>query len=147
MFINLGSFVATITIGRLMDKFNPFRSLIFAFVIAFFTVVAFGFSAGSTFIIVAIVSIITGMFIFAGNSGLMALATISYPVDIRGSGLGWAYAIGKIGAMIAPVTGGILLGWQWSTTQICALNAVSGLLIAVVIVILSRHVAGAAAKS
>jgi AAHS family 4-hydroxybenzoate transporter-like MFS transporter len=147
MFINLGSFVATITIGRLMDKFNPFRALTFAFVIAFVTVVAFGFSAGSPFIVIAIVSTITGMFIFAGNSGLMALATVSYPLDIRGSGLGWAYAIGKIGAMIAPVTGGLLLGWKWSVTQICAANAVSALLAVVAIVILQRHVAAATAKS
>ncbi len=145
--INFGSLVATITIGRLMDKFNPFRTLTFAFILAFVSVVVFGFTAGSPFIIVAIVSTLTGFFVIGGNSGLMALCTMSYPLDIRASGLGWAYAVGKIGSLLAPVTGGFLTGLKWSVPQICITHAVAALLVTVCVVILKRHVAAAASQS
>lgn len=142
--INLGSAVATVTIGRLMDKSNPFTILKVAFVIAFVSVVVFGLFAGSPFFVIAIVSVVTGFFVIGGNSGLMGLATVSYPPDIRGTGLGWAYGIGKIGAMAAPAVGGILLGQNWSVSRICSVNALAALLVTVVVIFLHRHVVKAA---
>jgi MFS transporter, AAHS family, 4-hydroxybenzoate transporter len=141
--INVGSAFATITIGRLMDGSNPFRTLKIAHVLAFFSLVVFGFFAGSQFVVVAAVCVVTGFFIFGSNSGIVALATVSYPLDIRGSGVGWAYAIGKLGSLLAPVVGGILLSQNWTVVQICSANAVSALLIVVAIIILQRHIAAA----
>jgi MFS transporter, AAHS family, 4-hydroxybenzoate transporter len=138
--INLGSAVATITIGRLMDKSNPFNILKVAFIIAFVSVVVFGLFAASPFIVIAILSVVTGFFVIGGNSGLMGLATVSYPPDIRGTGLGWAYGIGKIGAMLAPATGGFLLSQNWSVAQICSTNALAALVVTAVVMILHRHV-------
>jgi len=141
-YINIGSFVATITIGRLMDKFNAFRTLKIAFVIAFLSVVVFGMQASNpTFTIVAVLSVAMGFFVIGGNSGLMALATVSYPVDIRGSGVGWAYAVGKIGSLLAPVTGGLMLSMNWSVSSICSTNAVAALLVTVAVWILQIHLA------
>jgi AAHS family 4-hydroxybenzoate transporter-like MFS transporter len=142
--INLGSAIATITIGRLMDGSNPFRTLKIAHVLAFISLVVFGFFAGSQFVVVAAVCVICGLFIFGSNSGIVALATVSYPLDIRGSGVGWAYGIGKVGSLLAPVMGGILLGQQWSVVQICSANAVTALLIVGVIIMLQRHLAATA---
>jgi AAHS family 4-hydroxybenzoate transporter-like MFS transporter len=142
--INLGSAVATITIGRVMDKSNPFNILKVAFILAFVSVAVFGLFAGSPFIVIAILSVITGFFVIGGNSGLMGLATVSYPPDIRGTGLGWAYGIGKMGAMVAPAMGGFLLSRNWSVTQICSTNALAALVVTAVVMILHRHVTSAA---
>jgi AAHS family 4-hydroxybenzoate transporter-like MFS transporter len=139
--INLGSALATITIGRLMDKVNPFKTLTFAFILAFISFVVFGQTAGSSFPVIVVVSVVTGFFIFGSNSGIMALATVSYPLDIRGSGLGWAYAIGKVGSMIAPVVGGVLLSLHWGVGQICGVNAVAALIVTAAILILWKYVA------
>lgn len=141
--ISVGSAIATITIGRLMDSSNPFRILKIAHVLGFLSLVIFGFFAGSQLLVVAAVSVITGFFIFGSNSGIVALATVSYPLDIRGSGVGWAYAIGKIGSMLAPAVGGILFDRNWSVVQICSSNAVAALLIVVAIIVLERHIAAA----
>jgi MFS transporter, AAHS family, 4-hydroxybenzoate transporter len=138
--INIGSAIATITIGRLMDAANPFGPLKIAHILAFVSLVVFGFFAGSQFVVVAAVCVITGFFIFGCNSGIVALATVSYPPDIRGSGVGWAYAVGKIGSLLAPMVGGLLLSMKWDVVQICSSNAVAALLVVVVIVILQRHV-------
>ena len=136
-----------------MDKFNAFRTLKIAFVIAFLSVVGFGMQASNpTFTIVAVLSVAMGFFVIGGNSGLMALATVSYPVDIRGSGVGWAYAVGKIGSLLAPVTGGLMLSMNWSVSSICSTNAVAALLVTVAVWILQIHLsnvkkAQAAAKA
>lgn len=42
--------------------------------------------------------------------GITALLGILYPTPIRSSGTGWTQAAGRIGALAAPVVGGILLG-------------------------------------
>jgi AAHS family 4-hydroxybenzoate transporter-like MFS transporter len=137
--INLGSVFATLLIGRLMDKTNPFNLLKVAFILAFVFVVAFGFFSTSPFTVVAVVSVITGFFVFSCNSGLMALATISYPADIRGSGIGWAYAVGKVGSLVAPTVGGLLLAQNLSVIRICSINALAPLLGVPLLIILHRH--------
>jgi MFS transporter, AAHS family, 4-hydroxybenzoate transporter len=139
--INVGSAVATITIGRLMDKFDPFRMLKAAFVLTFVMFAVFGLLADNPFIVIAIVSTVTGFFAFGGNAGVMALGTLSYPLDIRTTGLGYAYAVGKIGSMLAPAVGGMLLSLDWSVSQICITNGLAALLVFAAIMILQRHLA------
>jgi AAHS family 4-hydroxybenzoate transporter-like MFS transporter len=97
--------------------------------------------------VVAIMSVIMGLFVFGGNSGLVALATVSYPLDIRGSGIGWAYAVGKIGSLLAPIMGGVVLSLNWSVSLICATNALAALFITVAIVVLQKHLSAAAARN
>ncbi len=141
--IHLGAFVACIVIGRLMDSFNPFRTLTVAYVLAFFSMLAFGLFSGGSFLVVAIVCVVAGFFINGANGGLVGLCTVSYPVDIRGTGVGWAYAIGKIGSLFGPVLGGYLIDMKWSVSKICLWNSFVGLIIAVGIIILHKHVTAA----
>jgi len=146
-FLNLGSLIASLIIGRLMDKFDVYHVLEIWFVLAFITVSIFGLGSHNPFMVVAILAGITGLFVNGGNTGLMALGTISYPTSIRGSGIGWAYGVGKVGSMLGPVVGGVLLAHSWSVGRICVVNGLSGLLIAAIVVILSRHAAAARRKA
>ena len=117
-YLNIGSVVATLIIGRLMDRVNAYRLLSFAFLFAFLLLVAiFGVMANNIFHNGCGVGRDYRCF-FGSNSGLMALATISYPVSIRTSGVGWAYAMGKVGSMFGPVVGGFLLGRNWSVGRL-----------------------------
>lgn len=140
-FIGVGSFIATITVGRLIDRFDRFRVVAIMFVIAFVAMGAFGIMAKGSFIIVAALAFICGLFVFGTNSGCLAICTISYPVSVRGSGIGWAYAVGKLGSMTAPAVGGILLGWNWSVGRICVVNGLAGVVAAIVLLILGWHTA------
>ncbi len=136
--INIGSALATVTIGILMDRFSPFKILGVGFILAFLSVVVFGYAAGSPFIVVAILSVVMGFFVIGGNSGLMGLATVSYPTDMRGTGLGWAYAIGKIGSLLAPIAGGFMLTQNWTVPRICTTNALAALVVVVVVTVLGK---------
>ncbi|MGA2109507.1 MAG: hypothetical protein ABSH25_17920 [Syntrophorhabdales bacterium] len=55
------------------------------------------------------ISLICGALISASNGGLLALATLFYPVEVMSSGIGWAYAVAKVGAMLVPAVGGFML--------------------------------------
>lgn len=134
--VNLGSALATISIGMLMDKFNPLNILKISFFLACASIIVFGYYASSPFTIVAIVSVIMGLFVMGSNSGLMALASLTYPTDIRGTGLGWVTGIGRIGSLIAPIVGGIMLTERWSVTKICTINAMVALIVIGIIFIM-----------
>ena len=137
--LSIGSALATITIGRLMDRFNKMNVLKTVFVIAFFSLIAFGWFSTGTFLVVAAFSIITGLFVNGGNSGLMGLAAVQYPSDIRATGVGWAYGVGKIGSLFAPAIGGLMIAQNWTVFKICSVNAFGALLIALIIMILQKH--------
>ena len=141
-FINLGSAVTTVCIGWLMDKAkNPTRILQGGFIIGFFTLVAFGYFAASPFYIIAAISILNGIFINGTVSGLVALVTISYPSDVTGTAVGWAYALGRLGSTVSPLMGAVFLGLNWTVFQICGSNAFLALIIVIIIAILSTQAA------
>jgi AAHS family 4-hydroxybenzoate transporter-like MFS transporter len=137
-FVNMGAVIATVSIGILMDKFGPYKILKIGFLLAFISVFIFGYFASDTFIVVAVVSAIMGFFVIGSNSGLMGLAAISYPADIRGTGLGWATGIGRSGSLLAPVVGGIMLTESWSVNAICTTNAILALVVILIIFVMQK---------
>jgi len=141
--LHFGAFIATIFIGRFMDKFNRFKVLLVGFILSAASLVVFGQVAAGSFGIIFMAAVFSGMFTNGSNSGLLAAATIAYPPAIRGTGTGWAYAIAKIGAMLAPAVVGIMLATGWSVAQICNGNALVALLVAAIVIILKGRVATA----
>jgi MFS transporter, AAHS family, 4-hydroxybenzoate transporter len=139
-FIHLGSVVAILCIGCLMDRFNKLNVVKYIFFCAFFAMLAFGyFATGYPFAVVIVVSILAGFFVNGGNSSLMGLASAVYPAEIRSTGIGWAYGIGKIGSLFAPVVGGLYITLEWSVFKICAINGLAALVIAIFVMLLQRH--------
>lgn len=144
-FIHLGSVVAILCIGRCMDRFNKLNVVKYIFICAFFSMIAFGyFATGYPFAVVIVVSVLAGLFVNGGNSSLMGLASAVYPAEIRATGIGWAYGIGKIGSLFAPVVGGLYLSLEWSVFKICAINGLAALVIAAFVMILQRHMRSSA---
>jgi AAHS family 4-hydroxybenzoate transporter-like MFS transporter len=141
-FLCFGAVVSSVCIGRLMDSFNPFAMLQVGFFLAALSLVAFGLGASSgSFVIIALLSVICGICINGSQTGTLAIATLAYPTDIRATGIGWAYAIAKIGAMLAPLAGGYMLGRGWSVAQLCNVNALVGIFIVGVLMLLRQRVA------
>lgn len=141
-YLCFGAVISSIFIGRLMDKMNPFKVLQAGFILAAASLVAFGLGAGSgSFVVIAFLSIICGICINGSQTGTLAIATLAYPSHIRATGIGWAYAIAKIGAMLAPLTGGYMLSRNWSVSQLCNVNALVGLFTVIVLMILRKRIA------
>jgi AAHS family 4-hydroxybenzoate transporter-like MFS transporter len=140
---NIGSPIGTIFSGRLMDRTNPFRVLPVGFAVGFVCLTVFGLFAGAPFITVAILSMFCGFFISGSQCGTMALATVSYPPDIRGTAVGWGYSAAKVGNFLAPVVVGYLLAMGWSVPRICTTSAFAGLFCAAVVLLLRGRTAAA----
>ena len=139
--LNFGAAVGYISVGRFMDMRNPFRVLQVVYVLSFISLVVFGLLAGGSLLTVAAISVICGFFVNGSFAGLLAIATVSYPADIRGTAIGWAYAVAKFGGMLAPIVGGFLLTLGWTVRGVCSLNALVALLVALVILIIGARVA------
>jgi benzoate transport len=58
-------------------------------------------------------SSIVGVFIFAAFTSLYALVPSLYPAEVRATGTGIAMGIGRIGALLGPYLGGLLIAAAW----------------------------------
>ncbi len=139
-FWNIGSIVLTFVIGRVIDKFGYYRVLPTAFVLIALSMWAIGFTLNAPFWV--LLCAITAMGGIAGSTGaaLLALATNSYPLTVRSTGVGAAYAFGgRVGALVAPMLGGILLQMQWTPSALCYLVGTPMLLGTVLLLFLQRQ--------
>lgn len=55
------------------------------------------------------VAFLIGVFLQGGYNGVWPLAAGAYPPEIRATGVGWAIGIGRSGAIIGPMMGGVLM--------------------------------------
>jgi AAHS family 4-hydroxybenzoate transporter-like MFS transporter len=83
--------------------------LIFAFLLA-----AVGFYTFATMPVLprwttTVVLMAAGVGVIGGQVGLTTLASIIYPVEIRSTGLGWGLGVGRIGSIVGPAVGGVIL--------------------------------------
>jgi AAHS family 4-hydroxybenzoate transporter-like MFS transporter len=141
--LNFGAIIAAILVGRLMDWGDPYVILPTSFTLGFVSLVVFGWFSGAGFLAAALLSVACGFFINGSQAGTVTLTAVSYPVDIRGTALGWAYAVAKLGNALAAFAGGYLLGLGWSVSRVCSTNALVGLFCAALILILRGRVAAA----
>ncbi len=64
------------------------------------------------------IALAIGVFLFGSMVGLYATTPLLYPAAIRATGMGWAIGIGRIGAILAPVSAGLLVDGGWGTTHL-----------------------------
>jgi MFS family permease len=60
---------------------------------------------------------VMGFFLIGAMIGLYTIAPSLYPVSHRLTGMGWAIGGGRLGAIVSPLIGGILLTWGFSAGQ------------------------------
>lgn len=110
----LGSMPGALIVGFLMVRLESTRVVAAAYffgAIAIFTLGASMLNLGWLPIQVAI----AGFFIGGAQTGLNALAPAFYPTQARATGVSWMNGIGRGGAIVGALVGGLLLslGWQF----------------------------------
>jgi MFS transporter, AAHS family, 4-hydroxybenzoate transporter len=114
---NAGSIIGTLAQGRLMGNGRASRVLAIEYAASALLIALLAF-AGDSFALTLVLTFILGISIAGTQAGLFGLAASFYPTSIRATGLGWAQGIGRIGSIIGPTLGGILLSLQWTSRQI-----------------------------
>ncbi|MGC1778105.1 MAG: MFS transporter [Xanthobacteraceae bacterium] len=136
---NLGGVVGCLLQGKLIDLYGEFRVLGGPYLIAAICFVAIGLLPVPSMIL-SLVIVLGGICAIGAQGAANALTTSLYPTSIRTSGLGWGLGIGRIGSIVGPVVGGILISLNWDNQQLFLTAAIPGVIAAIAIVLLARLV-------
>jgi AAHS family 4-hydroxybenzoate transporter-like MFS transporter len=105
--LQVGGVIGTFTLGSLIDRFS-FRALALTYFIASLAITAIGFSGHSIALATAAI-FCAGFCIVSGQSASNALAGAYYPTPMRSTGVGWALGIGRVGSIVGPLVGGVMI--------------------------------------
>jgi len=71
---------------------------------------------------------LAGFGVVGGQVGVNALASMTYPVAIRSTGLGWALGVGRVGSIVGPTIGGLMLATATNARSVYLVCIVPALL-------------------
>jgi MFS transporter, AAHS family, 4-hydroxybenzoate transporter len=111
---NLGAFFGIISQGYFSSKFGLTKTISAYLIFTAILMLIFGYFHGS--VLVLILFGLIGFGIQGGFVGMYSLAARLYPTEIRATGVGGAVGVGRIGAIVGPLLGGILIGAGLSMT-------------------------------
>lgn len=136
---SVGAVCGTPTLGRLMDRFNPRTVLMCGYVGAVVFVSSFGF-VGSHLAVLSIVTFCAGFCVYGAQAGLIALAAALYPTQLRATGLGWVLGIGRLGSIVGPVAGGMMVARHWPLKDMFLAAAFPGVIACLCVVIMDQMI-------
>jgi MFS transporter, AAHS family, 4-hydroxybenzoate transporter len=141
--LQVGGVVGTFALGQFIDRFS-FRALALIYGVASIAVAAIGFS-GHSIALTTIAVFCAGFCVVGGQSGSNALSATLYPTAIRSTGVGWALGIGRVGSIVGPLVGGMMLARQMSNESVFVAAALPALCAALAAFALSRMAAASKA--
>ena len=127
---NFGSVIGTAVAGWLVARFGALAVLPVALVGTALSYGLIGYSAPSVSGIMLLEGAF-GLFLGCASSGLIALAAIFYPTEIRSTGVGWAMGMGRVGSFTGPLIVAALLAGHWPIADIFAIVGASAILAAI----------------
>jgi AAHS family 4-hydroxybenzoate transporter-like MFS transporter len=133
--LNLGGVVGAIVLGRMIDKLSPYLVLgtAYAASAAFIALLAFG---GTNLTVLLVGAALSGFGVVGAQIGCNALTAAVYPTNIRATGVGWALGVGRIGAIVGPLVGGVLLAQGWIPQNLILLAVVPAIIASVAVFVL-----------
>ena len=142
---SLGGVAGTLCQGKAMNAWGAHAALLVEFALSTLLVASLSFLTTS-FGLMMVVTLVLGIFVQGAQAGINALSASFYPTAIRATGVGWALGVGRIGSIVGPVIGGVLLSLGWSARQILLAGAIPAACAAVAIALSIRlsQAAGAA---
>ena len=119
-----------------MDRLGTHAILIFAFLLAVVGFYTFASSPAMPQWSTTLLLMATGFGVIGGQVGITTLASMIYPVPMRSTGLGWALGIGRVGSIIGPTIGGLMLATAVDAKSVYVFCTVPALIGAVCIALL-----------
>lgn len=140
--LNFGGMVGAIVGGRLGDRFGLPKVVVAFFVAATISIALIGYSlpvaALFTLVFVAGATVIgTQILLYASVAQL-------YDLSVRSTGLGWASGVGRIGAIVGPTLGGVLLAKELPLQQNFLIFAMPALVATIATLVYALSLRGAA---
>jgi len=145
--LNLGSILGSIVLGRFVRK-RPATTIVVGYVLGAIAIVGIGQAAHSSAGLL-ITCLLAGF--FAGGTQLLTIGLCAtfYSEALRATGVGFAVGVSRLGSILGPVVGGILIARGVSTPIIfviigaVSLAAAIAMLLMGLVVLRKRGVAAA----
>jgi MFS transporter, AAHS family, 4-hydroxybenzoate transporter len=134
---SLGGIAGALAEGRVMNSCGAYATLLAQFAISALLIGSLAFLT-SSFAIMMTVTFVLGVAIQGAQAGLNALAANFYPTTVRSTGVGWALGVGRIGSIVGPAIGGMLLSMGWTPQRIFLAGMAPALLASIAILGSSR---------
>ncbi|WP_065357690.1 MFS transporter [Kluyvera georgiana] len=132
----VGGTLGALLLGVLMDKFNPFWVLAVSYALGAVCIVMIGLSENGLWLM-ALAIFGTGIGISGSQVGLNALTATLYPTQSRATGVSWSNAIGRCGAIVGSVSGGMMMAMNFSFDTLFFVIAVPAVVSAVMLTLLT----------
>jgi AAHS family 4-hydroxybenzoate transporter-like MFS transporter len=122
---SVGGILSSLVQGKLMNRFNVTPVLFSEFLLymAFVAVLAL-LPLDRTSVLICTLG--AGFAVQGAQAGLNALAAEIYPVWMRATGVGWALGVGRVGSILGPVAGTMMLAEHWNSRQIFLTGLIPG---------------------
>jgi AAHS family 4-hydroxybenzoate transporter-like MFS transporter len=122
----VGGTIAPFLLGWLIDRYGFFRIITVIYLLAAGAIALIG-SVGSNLRLLMFAVFAAGFCVVGGQSSANALAASLYPTSMRSTGVGWALGIGRIGSIVGPLVGGVMLAQHWGTSALFLAGAIPAL--------------------
>ena len=139
--LQVGGTVGTYGLAWAIARKGFVPVLAVTFVLATVSIALIG-QPGFSFATVSLIVFIAGWCIVGGQPGLNTLAATYYPTALRSTGVGAGLGVGRLGAILGPYAGGVLLAQQWSAQQLFYAAAVPAGISTLVMFVLLAVVGG-----
>lgn len=106
--LNLGGVIGGFTLGRLVDRLGPFTVLALSYLVAAVFVALIGQAVTSIPLSLATI-FFAGFFVIGAQFCANAVAAQFYPTSGRSAGVGWALGVGRVGSIVGPLIGGVMI--------------------------------------
>jgi len=117
-----GGVAGGLVLGRLLDK-GGIGPVAIAFALGVPMVALIG-SAGDSTVLLLLATFGAGCAVIGGQTNLHSIAGRFYPTFVRSNGVGWANGAGRVGSILGPVIGGVLIGLDLPNSQLFLFAAI-----------------------
>jgi len=137
--LNAGGIVGTVVLARVIDRAGSFKVLWGALLAAAFAIAAVGYLGSQGGFVLAVAVFVAGFCVNGAQNNMNALSAELYSTSARATGVGFALGMGRIGSILGPVVGGILLAAHMSLPTLFTIGALPALIAAAAMWALTRQ--------
>jgi len=132
LLLNLGGIIGGLTFGYFAGRSSARKLAPYMFVALFLSIVAYG-ALNTGLVPIMTGAFVTGFFWTASMGSLYMIVPAIYPPRVRTTGTGVAIGIGRLGAVVGPYLGGVLIGAGWQRLAYYSVLAVPVLVSAIAV--------------
>lgn len=133
----LGGMTGTLASAPLANRYGTENVVAALLAIGGCFLIVLGLAHGSALLFAGL-AFGAGLGISAGQVGINALSGAVYPMELRGTGAGWALGVGRLGNISGPLFGGLLLALGWRPGPMLQAMAVPAFALTLALLLLER---------